>query len=833
MLRYAFRSLARTPAVTLVVVFSLGLGIGSNTAIFSLLHQLVLRSLPVPDPGELVLLNSSQEFKSGRLSANNAGRGEFIFNYRAFRALEADSSGVAEVAAFRQHPANIATEASTQSGLLLLVSGGYFQALRVQPLMGRFLNHQDDESGHGNPAVVLGYGYWQEKLGGEPQVLERPIRVNGHSFTVVGVAPRGFTGLTLGDDPDIYVPLAFKPQMTPGWDGTDRLNDYWLYLFARLTPGVSREQAAAALNGVYRGIVEEQAATVTGRDEGYIERFRQSRLTLIDGRQGNSSFREGSRTPALILMTATLLVLLIAMANAANLLLARSAQRGKELSIRMALGAERRHLMGLLLSEAVLMALAGGGVGLLLARWTLSLLVGWIGSGEGAVYFLTARLQWPILLFALGLSAVTGLLLGLYPAWEAARRDVSDTLREGVGKASAGRGSARVRKALVGAQVTISVLLLVPTGLFLKSLVNLVRVDLGWPTEQLFTFSISPTLNGYTQERTRALFKRMEEELAALPGVRTVSSGLVPLISGSNWSSSLTVEGFGGGPDKDANSYLNEVGPGFFTRMGIPLLAGREFRSEDDLGGPQVAVVNETFARHFFGEENPLGKRFAQSWGDNVELDIEIVGLVRDTNYSEVKQEKPRLFYLPWRQDDNLGYLTFYVRSNLPAGPTISSLRQAMTGLDPDLPLENLQTMEAQVRDNIQADRIVLQLAAVFAFLATGLAMLGLYGVMSYSVAQRVREIGIRMALGAAGGRIRIMVLGEMLVILGIGTAAGIPLALIAARLARSQLFEVTAFDGPVLIGAIAALTLAALAAGYLPARRATRVDPVGSLRAE
>jgi predicted permease len=833
MLRYAFRSLARTPVVTLVVVFSLGLGIGSNTAIFSLLHQIVLRSLPVPDPGELVLFNSPGEFKSGRQSMNNAGGSEYIFNHRTFRALEADSSGVAEVAAFRQGSANIATEASTVSGSVLMVSGDYFSALRIRPLMGRFLNRQDDVPGHGNPAVVLGYGYWQEKLGSDPQVVDRQIRVNGHSFTVVGVAPRGFTGLTLGDDPDVYVPLAFKPQMTPGWDGTDRLNDYWLYLFARLVPGTSREQAAAALNGAYRGLVEEQAATVTGRDEAFIERFRQSRLTLIDGRHGNSSFREGSRTPALILMAASILVLLIAMANAANLLLARSTQRRKELSIRMALGAERRHLMGLLLSEALLMALAGGAVGLLLARWTLSLLVSWIGSGEGAVYFLTTRLQWPVLLFALGLSAATGLLLGLYPAWEAARRDVSDTLREGVGKASAGRGSARVRKTLVGAQVTISVLLLVPTGLFLKSLVNLVRVDLGWPTEQLVTFSVSPTLNGYTQERTRSLFKRMEEELAALPGVSAVTAGLVPLISGSNWSSGLTVEDFGGGPDKDADSSLNEVGPGFFARMGIPLLAGREFGPEDDLGGPQVAVVNETFARHFFGEESPLGKRFAQSWGDNVELDIEIVGLVKDTNYSDVKQEKPRLFYLPWRQDDNLGYLTFYVRSGLPTGATISSLRQAMAGLDPDLPLENLQTMEAQIRDNIQADRIVLQLASVFALLATGLAMLGLYGVMSYSVAQRVREIGIRMALGAAGGRIRRMIFSEMLVILGLGVGTGIPLALGAARLAESQLFGVTAFDGPVLAGAIAALTLAALAAGYLPARRATRVDPVGSLRVE
>jgi len=833
LLRSAFRSLIRTPLVTLVVVLSLGLGIGSNTAIFSLMHQIMLKPLPVPEPGELVLVHSPPDFKSGRISTNDAGDQGYAFSYPAFRELEGAGDGAIELAAFRSLGANLATDAGTTSGEMLVVSGAYFPALGISPRLGRFITGQDDVHGAGNPVVVISYGYWQDQLGGDPGVIDESIKVNGQPFTVVGVAPPAFTGLTLGHTPDVYVPLAFKPRLTPGWDGTDRYNDYWLYLFGRLGPGSTPERAAASLNGPYSGIVAEQAAGMEERDEEYRERFAASRLDLEPGRRGSSGFREGAREPLWILMAATVLVLMIAMANATNLLLARSAMRRRELGVRVALGAGRRHLMIQLLTEALLLALAGGAVGLLLGWWTLSMIVGWIGGGGMSVYFLTTRLQWPVLLFGLGVVTLAGHLLGLYPAWEASRRDVIESLGDGSGRGSAGRGPARVRRALVAAQVVISIVLLVPTGLFTRSLLNLLEVDLGMPIDDLITFRVAPDQNGYSQQRIRELYDRMTVELETVPGVTAVTSGVVPLISGNNWVSTLTVEGFEGGPDIDSNSSLNMVAPGFFTDLQIPLLAGRDFAPTDEAGAPRVAVVNEAFADHFFEGRNPVGRRFGQGWGDAVELDTEIVGLVPDTRYSSVRADPPRLFYLPWAQISTLNDMAFYVRSALPAGETIVGLRRVMTAIDPDLPLENLRTMPEQVREDLMADRIVMQLSALFAALATLLAMIGLYGVMAYSVARRVREIGIRMALGADRTRIRSLVMRDLLRLLAIGLVIGIPLALAVSKVAESQLFGVTAFDAPVLAAAVALLALASLAAGIIPGHRATRVDPVASLRQE
>ena len=414
-IRFTLRTLAKTPMLALVVVLSLGLGIGANTAIFSLLHQIILRSLPVDRPEELVLLNSPGEFKSGRSSTDNSGGMDSIFSYRIFRELEKRPDGVTAVAGFRDIGANVRFENQTVNASAMVVSGSYFPVLGTRPLVGRLISPQDDVHGAGNAVAVLGYGYWKDRLGSRREVLNQPIYVNSQAFTVVGVAPMGFTGTTPGQAPDVFVPMSFKPRLTPGWDGTDRYDDYWVYLFARLKPGVARAQAETALNSVYAGLVEEQAKTIRGRDAAYIQRFRQARLTLREGKQGQSSMRDESRTPLYILMAATGLVLLIAMANAANLLLARSAQRRRELAIRTALGAGRRDIMGQLLTEALLLSAGGGLAGLVLASWTLNLLLAHLG-GDEPIYFLSARLEGPILLFGLGISALTGLLFGLYPA---------------------------------------------------------------------------------------------------------------------------------------------------------------------------------------------------------------------------------------------------------------------------------------------------------------------------------------------------------------------------------------------------------------------------------
>ncbi len=649
-------------------------------------------------------------------------------------------------------------------------------------------------------------------------------------MTIVGVAPRGFISTTLGEEPEVFVPLTMRAMMAPGWKGFDNRRSYWAYLFARLKPGVSAGQAAAAMNGIFRPIINDvEAPLQRGMSDQTMARFRAKTLIVEAGQRGQSEVHREARAPLILLFSIAGIVLLIACANIANLLLARAAGRASEMAVRLSLGASRRQLLAQLLTESCVLAVLGGIAGLLIARMTLSVIASLLPP-EG-VASLQFDLQLPVVLFAAALSLATGFLFGLFPALHSTRPDLVSTIKAQAGQPSGARAAARFRTTLVTAQIALSMALLVSAGLFIRSLMNVSRVDLGLKADQVITFGVSPHLNGYDTARARTFFGRLEEELAAVPGVTGVSASMVPLLAGSNWGSSVSVQGFASGPDTDTHANYNEISAGYFRTLGIPLMSGREFTAADRDGAPKVAIVNEAFAAKFNLGRDAVGKRM--STGGQGDLNIEIVGVVQNAKYSEVRQQLPPVFFLPYRQSERLGTMHYYLRGAGDPDPLLRAAPGVLGQLDRTLPVEDLKTLPQQVRDNVFMDRVVSTLASAFALLATLLAAVGLYGVLAYTVSQRTREIGLRMALGADGRRMRAMILKQVGWMTLIGGAIGMVGAYYLGRGAETLLFEIKGHDPLVFALAVVVLGAVAFAAGYIPAYRASRVHPMQALRYE
>jgi len=828
--RYGLRMLAKNPGFTLIAILTLALGIGANTAIFSLLNQVMLRRLPVHHPEELVVLKSPGP-KHGHVWSD--GDDSEIFSYLLYKGLAKNAAVFDGVLARNEFAASIASHGQTDRGSGELVTGNYFEVLGVRPALGRVLSPADDDVQGAHPVLVLSHAYWARHFGGDTGVLNQTILVNNTEMTVIGVAQAGFSGIQVGQTPDVFVPMTMKGQMTPIRNGLDDWNDSFLAVLARRKPGVSMEQAQAGINVDYPGLLEQQAATLHLRTGGKDrQEFLSKRIVLHPGAQGRTTVQRDSGPALTVLFAMVALVLLIACTNVANLLLAKAAARQREFAIRSALGATSGRMMRQLLVESFLCALGGGVLGLILGAWIMNILTPAVVS-EAGVQGITAQVDGTALGFAAAATAISAVLFGLIPAWRATRTGVSQMLKDQGSTTSAGPGHVRFRKFLVAGQVAFTLLLLTGGALFSRTLWNLRKQNLGLSTENLITFSISPQLSGYDQARTVALVDDLRERLTALPGVLGVGSSQIAVLTGTDMGGDITVEGRQNLDTDDRHVNYDAVSRNYFSTLRIPLLSGREFNAGDTAASTKVAIINEAMAKEFFANRNPIGVHFALGGGNDVKPNIEIVGVVKNAKEGHVRDADRPYFYRPYSQFGKLFGMSFYIRSQQEPLLMAKALRETVLGADANLPVYDLKTVKRVVDEDLFAERVIAGLAAAFGGLAALLAALGIYGVLAYLVAQRTREIGIRVALGAAAGHVRGLVFKEVGWMVLAGAVVGLPLSYGLARLSESLLYGVQAGDVPLYAASLGIICLVAGAAGYIPSRRATRIDPIVALRYE
>jgi len=826
-MRYAIRTLRKAPLFTAVAVFSLALGIGANTAIFTLINQLILQLLPVRNPQELVLFTAH-----GSHYGSNTGANSISYPmYQDFRDKNEVFQGM-----FCRYGTLLSLTADGRTELVIgeLVSGNYFPVLGVGAALGRVFTAQDDLIQGGHPLAVLSYGFWKTRFAGDPGVLGKKIVVDGYPLTIVGVSQAGFDGVEPGSTVQVRVPMMMKKEVIPGrFYSLNNRRGRFVQAFGRLKPGMTLEKAKAGLQPLFHQMLQmeveqKEFATATPYTK---QQFLKMSMDLLPASKGRSFLRQQFYNPLLALMAIVALVLLIACSNVANLLIARATSRQKEIAVRLALGAGRRRLIAQLLAESILLSAAGGLAGLGLAVLMDKALIGFLPVAVTPVN-LTSTPDARVLGFTLAVSVLTGLLFGLVPALQSTRPELAGTLKDQAG-AVVGGTSVLLRKSLVVAQVALSLLLLIGAGLFVQSLKNLKGVNPGFQTDNLLSFAVNPTLNGYSDERCFEFYRQLADHLTAVPGVSSAALAIMPVLDGNEWDSTVTVEGYSTKQGEYVDPHMQFVSPGFFDTLGIHVLLGRDFTLRDEKNAPRVAIVNERFAKRYFGAGNPIGRHLGMGGDPGTKLDVEIVGVVSDTRYESIRDEIPYEVYQAYRQMPFVQGMTAYLRAKGDPANLFPTLRQVVHGVDANLPVYRMRTLEQQVDKSLVTERMLAMLATVFGCLATVLAAVGLYGVMAYMVARRTREIGIRMALGAGGGSVIWMVMREVLLLAAIGVTIGLPAAWAVTRLVQTQLFGIDPADVPTMALAACGIASVALLSGYLPARRAIGIDPMRALRWE
>jgi predicted permease len=826
-LRLALRGLRRSPLFAVIAILSLALGIGANTAIFTLIDQILLRQLPIAAPDQLVMLYQR---------ANNMGSnmGSRMNAYPLYQDLQQKGEPLAEVLCRRLAPASVSVDNQTERVDAEMVSGNYFSMLGVKPAIGRVFNSRDDDQVYmGHPVVVLSYTYWTNRFARDPGVVGKKIRVNDYPMTIVGVSAQGFSGLDPAQAPQIRVPILMKAAIMPefGWLHFDDRRAKWVQVFARLKPGYTAESAQPALQTLFTQIRAYEMTLPAAKEWSKYSRdeFMKGRLLAAKADIGYSQLRNDFSTALVVLMGMVGLVLLIACANVANLLIARAFTRQKEIAVRLSLGASRGRLVRQLLVESLVLASAGGALGLAIAFALTRTLLALVPQ-QGQPLLITATPDPRILAFTIVLTIGTGLVFGIVPALRASRPDPWQTLRATAGAVAGAGGSIALRKGLVVAQVALSFLLLFGAGLFVRSLQNLRGTDTGLSLDNLITFQLSPALSGYDNTRATTFYRTVLERLRAIPGVQSAALATVPILSGDEWDSSMAVEGYTFKDGEDMQAFMNAVSPGYFATIKTPFLEGRDFRDSDAQEQSKVAIVNRSFAEHFFPGRSAVGRHIGQGGGPRAKLDIEIVGVVADSLYEGPREGVHRQVFSPnWGKNS----AAFYVRMQTRSDSAYALLRDEVRQLDASMPVYSMKTVDAQLDETLLTDRLVAMLSVGFGALATLLASIGLYGVMAFAVARRRKELGIRLALGAVPGSVVWLVMRDVLLLVVVGLAVGVPAAIGLGRYVASQLYGIKPHDPAIAVATVALLAMVSAAAGFIPAARASRTDPSEVLRTE